>query len=493
MAERYTRLFSLSENLYTAGAPIVIAAGALLKDNQTGKTLAQLKFKSLSEKNIKALKVTIAASDVSGNTLTGVDEYQYLDLAVERNETFGQKQAIYLPDAVTRSIAVKCTEVIFEDGTAWKAAEEAIWNTLPEQETIDDCLKELAAQYQRDTSRLSKYALLEHEDLWLCTCGAINHNEEAACHRCNYEKAELLEAMDLEGLQTRKADYDREAAEAAEKRAREAAERAEKKAAEDKVRRAKVKKIGIIATAVVAVVVAAYLTLFYMFPKTVLRYDKAYAILMSNGKGATEKQKEAALGVVIETCRSNRSAWAATHEADYKGATSFEKPILELPDLTFKNKTVEEAFLQYKNGVYGETLGVNNAKQNENWAQAYLIGALMRYEAIITLSSEGVINLPDEDYKQYSVQLLLTDFIQTLVKEDYDDENYMYKGSITNTTPAILNGIVVTLTWDGGSLSSNPIKELNPGETWDVYFVIPNSVPVDTNFNASMDIGEIHN
>ena len=69
----------------------------------------------------------------------------------------------------------------------------------------------------------------------------------------------------------------------------------------------------------------------------------------------------------------------------------------------------------------------------------------------------------------------------------------MYKGSITNTTPAILNGIVVTLTWDGGSLSSNPIKELNPGETWDVYFVIPNSVPVDTNFNASMDIGEIHN
>ena len=217
MAERYTRLFSLSEDLYTANAPVMIAAGALLKDNQTGKTLAQLKFKSLSEKNIKALKVTVAASDVSGNALTGVDEYQYLDLAVERNETFGQKQAIYLPDAVTRSIAAKCTEVIFEDGTVWKAAEDAIWNTLPEQETIDDCLKELAAQYQRDTSRLSKYALLEHEDLWLCTCGAINHNEEAACHRCNYEKAELLKAMDVEGLQARKADYDREAAEAAEK------------------------------------------------------------------------------------------------------------------------------------------------------------------------------------------------------------------------------------------------------------------------------------
>ena len=34
MAERYTRLYSLPGNLYTPGAPIVIAAGALLKDNQ---------------------------------------------------------------------------------------------------------------------------------------------------------------------------------------------------------------------------------------------------------------------------------------------------------------------------------------------------------------------------------------------------------------------------------------------------------------------------
>ena len=220
MAERYSRIYPLPGNLYSNNSPVLIVAGALLKDNQTGKTLAQLKFKSLSEKNIKALKVTIAASDVSGNALTGVDEFQYLDLAVERNETFGQKQAIYLPNAVSRSIAAKCTEVIFEDGTVWKAAKDAIWNTLPEQETIDDCLKELAAQYQRDTSRLSKYMLVEHEDLWLCTCGAINHHEEAACHRCNYEKAELLEAMDLEGLRERKAEYDKKVAEEAEQRAK---------------------------------------------------------------------------------------------------------------------------------------------------------------------------------------------------------------------------------------------------------------------------------
>ena len=32
MSERYSRLFKLQENLYAEGAPVVIAAGTLLKD-----------------------------------------------------------------------------------------------------------------------------------------------------------------------------------------------------------------------------------------------------------------------------------------------------------------------------------------------------------------------------------------------------------------------------------------------------------------------------
>lgn len=33
MGDRYSKLFALPENLYSAGAPVVIAAGALQKDN----------------------------------------------------------------------------------------------------------------------------------------------------------------------------------------------------------------------------------------------------------------------------------------------------------------------------------------------------------------------------------------------------------------------------------------------------------------------------
>ena len=63
MSERYTRLFSLPENLYAEGAPILITAGALLKDNQTGNVLAQLKFKNIEGKKVKAIKAQLTLLD----------------------------------------------------------------------------------------------------------------------------------------------------------------------------------------------------------------------------------------------------------------------------------------------------------------------------------------------------------------------------------------------------------------------------------------------
>ena len=94
MAERYSRLYSLSERLYTNGAPVVIAAGALLKDSATGKILVQLKLHSISTKKIKAVTVEIIPKDVTGNPLGNSIEYQYLDLAVIRNRDFAQKTPI---------------------------------------------------------------------------------------------------------------------------------------------------------------------------------------------------------------------------------------------------------------------------------------------------------------------------------------------------------------------------------------------------------------
>ncbi|MEI3085222.1 MAG: hypothetical protein V8S87_04010 [Oscillospiraceae bacterium] len=97
MAERYTRLYTLPENLYTEGAPLVIAAGALLKDNQTGKVLAQLKYRSICSRPIRAIKVLITGYDMA-KAVVCREEHQYLDLEIGRDEYWGSKEAVYLPD-----------------------------------------------------------------------------------------------------------------------------------------------------------------------------------------------------------------------------------------------------------------------------------------------------------------------------------------------------------------------------------------------------------
>ena len=48
MSERYTKVYECPQNVYAESSPVVISAGALLKDNQTGKILAQLKIRNIT-------------------------------------------------------------------------------------------------------------------------------------------------------------------------------------------------------------------------------------------------------------------------------------------------------------------------------------------------------------------------------------------------------------------------------------------------------------
>ena len=118
MSERYKRLFALPENLHTEDAPVVIAAGALLKDNQTGRVLAQLKLKNVSEETIKSVKVSIQAFGKSGVEAKEI-HYEYANISVKSGEEFGSKIPIELNNKILYYSAV-ITEVLFENGTAWK-------------------------------------------------------------------------------------------------------------------------------------------------------------------------------------------------------------------------------------------------------------------------------------------------------------------------------------------------------------------------------------
>ena len=245
MSERYSKLFSLPENLYSVGAPVVIAAGALLKDNQTGKVLAQIKIQNIGAKTIKAAKISVCPLDTIGNPLGNDIVHQYLDLDAERDADFGAKSPVILPNAATRSFSVSVLEVAFVDNSVWKAS-NAPWESLPAPVSLFDAMKdrELVKQYCLQYGNMSRFCPHGEKDVWRCTCGALNHNTENTCHKCRTELKDLL-AFDMKALKAardvriakerKQAEADRAAAEASAKKS---------------------KKIAIISVSIIAVIIA---------------------------------------------------------------------------------------------------------------------------------------------------------------------------------------------------------------------------------------------
>lgn len=119
MSERYTRLFTLPINMNMEGAPIVIAAGALLKDNDTDDVLAQIKFKNISEETIKAVKVSVQSFDQFGAEIKEVP-FEYTNLSAKSGEEFGSRIPVFLNNDRIRSYSVIVTEVAFENGSVWQ-------------------------------------------------------------------------------------------------------------------------------------------------------------------------------------------------------------------------------------------------------------------------------------------------------------------------------------------------------------------------------------
>ncbi len=200
MSERYARLFSLPENLYQPGSPVMILAGALLKDNQTGGILALMKFKNMGEKPIRGLKVRFFPQDLTGIDLDQPLEHQYLDLNAARDGEFGQKEPVALPNAVTRAFRVEVYQVVFADGTLWNQ-EQSQWSPMPPLQALETALggKELCKEYQILYGANCRIMPQEDKGLWRCTCGAWNMESEANCHAC-CKNLDQLKALDLEQL-----------------------------------------------------------------------------------------------------------------------------------------------------------------------------------------------------------------------------------------------------------------------------------------------------
>ena len=236
MSDRYIRRFALPERLYTASAPVVLAAGVLLEDTKIPRLVAQLKWKSIDPRFLTALTVAVRCPE--GDTRETV--FTYSDLQITRGQTFGVYTAVVLPMGPQESMEVRALSADFDDGKRWTAPEGAVWAPLPAfvpltQAVAEPELLALSAPLPRN-----RYAFQSHRGLWYCPCGGVNREEEIVCHRCGCSREEVERLATAEGLrQVRRereehaARLDREEAQRREE-AREQAE-ARKEAARQKL------------------------------------------------------------------------------------------------------------------------------------------------------------------------------------------------------------------------------------------------------------------
>lgn len=273
MAERFIRLYELQNNLYAVGSPVIVSAGALLKDSQTNNVIVQLKFHSISATSIKALKVGIAAFDVAGKEIAGVDEYQYLDLNIHNGQEFGSNKAIMMPDVVIRSFSIKSLTVVLADGSVLSVS--LPMSALPQAETLQSALKnpELVKQYKLATNKHATYIPQEFHGLWECSCGEWNRDN--SCIRCREQKITIFSSYDLSSLTS---EMDIRLNE--EKRQREAQE----KVKQEEARRLaiKAKRRRAILTIILSVTVFALAFEFWFYPNVIkpsIAYKQAQELL----------------------------------------------------------------------------------------------------------------------------------------------------------------------------------------------------------------------
>lgn len=199
MAERYTTLYSLPGALFREGAPVMICAGAMLRDNVSGNYIAQLKYYNLGKRTLSGMTVALSLFDGAGRPI-GEEQVRRFSLSAEPDTEFGQKKALLLPYRNARSFTARVSEVRFADGGVWQD-EDGDWVAAAKRKTLEDAYgdDEIAAQFRIRYGSDCLYAPAPEDMFWYCTCGAINTDKTAPCRRCRRPLPSLM-GVDVSAL-----------------------------------------------------------------------------------------------------------------------------------------------------------------------------------------------------------------------------------------------------------------------------------------------------
>ena len=175
MAQRFTKLYELPSGCYAPCAPVMIRAGALLRDNYSKNAVVQLRLYNLDERTIRSAKLAIYMWDDGGQQLGDEILRPYTGLKVGQDEEFGQRTALVLPFREVASFTACVAEVVFADGTRWRDKGD-MWEPIARPILLKDAYgsEEMASQFRIRYGTDCLYTPQESGLLWQCTCGVMN-------------------------------------------------------------------------------------------------------------------------------------------------------------------------------------------------------------------------------------------------------------------------------------------------------------------------------
>ncbi len=268
--ESYEEIPFAFEPQFQGNLPVLLRTVTLKKGVSSGQISVSCEFQSLSSDIIVAMKVAIQGYDIWRQVIGEPVNYEYLDLHVSRDDLFGKKQSVVLPDPNTRIVDVCVTKIVLNNGTILVGNGDN--SQLPIGDDLDTFFghnRNLLEEYRVQTTKDAKYAPIECDPYWICSCGAINRSDEDSCHKCRVSKKDAFSALDKAFLQSSINKKKAKAEELARKQQETAAEKArrqqeiammmaEQKAAKAAQKRKTIRTIGLVAGAILILTYAYF-------------------------------------------------------------------------------------------------------------------------------------------------------------------------------------------------------------------------------------------
>ena len=195
MQASYVQVYTMQGNLFSPGAPVVIVSGALIQDTQTGQPFAQLVLENIGPVPIVSMKLALKGLDPADRPLTEEMEHFLLDLNAPRGAQFAGNSLFPMPHPAVRSFSFRILEIIFADKTIW-SGEDCQWSPLPASRTLEAVLgdEELIKQYRLEYGQNCLYAPVMLDEVYLCSCGAVNRHQHSCAH-CGASPSALSDAL----------------------------------------------------------------------------------------------------------------------------------------------------------------------------------------------------------------------------------------------------------------------------------------------------------